>query len=308
MTATLTDRYVHAATRWLPAGSRDEIARELRERIDDTVAARGPDSTETERAVLDEMGDPLRVMAEYSGRESRLIGPRYFYAWLRLLVILVAVIPLIAATVTVAIAVWNGEPAGSLIGSGIASWFQVAVQVAFWTTLVFAVLEWTNTETDLEVWTVDSLPDDTRDSVAEFVLQVLSLIALAGVLVWQATASPFGAAGTPLPWIDPDLEPWWLPLVLVLLVAEIAHAAWVYRAGWSAAQAWSNAAIAAVFAAVTIPLLVDGSLLNPDLVDHLGWDAGIVTTALRWTAVGVAVVTMWEIADGFVRAARGRVQ
>lgn len=301
---TLTDRYVHAATRWLPQSTREEVAAELRERIDDTVAARA-DEPDAERRVLEDMGDPLKVMVEYTDREPQLIGPRYFYAWLRLLTLLIIMVPALAAAVTVVVAIVNDEPGSTVVGQGFATWFQVAVHVAFWTTLVFAVLEWTKVEAAVDVWSIDSLPDSTDTArTSDFIAQLVFLSALAAVIVWQAVASPIEEGGEHIALIDPQLWNWWVPLVLVLVVAEIAHAVWVYRSGWTWAAAGANAALGLAFAGSTVPLLLDGRLLNPDLVDHLGWDRDIVETSLMWVAVGVVLVTAWELVDGFLKARR----
>ena len=113
MTTTLTDRYVHAATRWLPGRTRTEVAAELRERIADTVAANG-DTPSAERAALEELGDPLRVAVDYTGREPTLIGPRLFFPWLRLTVILVAIVAPIVTAIVVLVDAFEAEPLGSI--------------------------------------------------------------------------------------------------------------------------------------------------------------------------------------------------
>ena len=80
MNATLTDRYVTATVRDLPDKQRAEVVRELRTTIADQIDARPeagrPISPEAERAVLTELGDPVRLAAGYSGRPLYLIGPR----------------------------------------------------------------------------------------------------------------------------------------------------------------------------------------------------------------------------------------
>ncbi|WP_370614422.1 hypothetical protein [Mumia sp. Pv 4-285] len=307
MTTTLTDRYVHAATRWLPGGSRSEVEAELRERIEDTLAARGS-SADAERQVLEEMGDPLLVAVDYTGREPRLIGPRLFMPWLRLLVLLLAIVPPIAAAGHVIGGLTSGDAiASTLIGSlGVA--FGAAIQVAFWVTVVFAVLDWTGAleGEDVESWTVDKLPSPSKpgQSYADTIASVVFLAVTAGLLIWQQTGSPFHADGDSIPVLDPALWSWWIPVVLVLLALEIGFTVWVHLKGWTWAAAAINAVIALAFAAVTLPALSDGDFLNPALVEHLEWNASTVDTVLQWTIAGVVLVTVWEIVDGFLKARR----
>src|SRR5690606_8840011 len=71
---------------------REELRLELLERIDDTVAALlsdGRDAEQAEREALTGLGDPLLLSDRYRQRSSHLIGPRYFYTYLRILLIAV---------------------------------------------------------------------------------------------------------------------------------------------------------------------------------------------------------------------------
>ncbi|MGH1564686.1 HAAS signaling domain-containing protein [Mumia sp. DW29H23] len=307
MTATLTDRYVRAATRWLPGGSRRDVEAELRERIADTLAARG-DSPAAEREVLEEMGDPLLVAVEYTGREPRLIGPRLFMPWLRLLLLLLAIVPPLAAAGHLIGALTDDEAiAPSLLGAvGVA--VGAAIQVAFWVTAVFAVLDWTGAleNEEVEPWSVDKLPAASRpgQSFGDTIATVAFLAVMAGLLVWQQIASPISSDGESIPVLDPALWSWWVPAVLALLAIEVGFTLWVYRTGWSWTAAAVNAAIAVAFAALTLPALAAGDFLNPELVTSLEWDASTVDTVLQWITVGVVLVTAWEIIDDGLKARR----
>ncbi|SKB06303.1 HAAS signaling domain-containing protein [Aeromicrobium choanae] len=307
MTTTLTDRYVHAATRWLPGSTRTEVAAELRERIGDTVAARGG-TPDAEREALEELGDPLRVAVDYTGREPVLIGPRLFFPWLRLTTILVAVVAPIVTAVVVLVDAFDGDPIGSIIGGGVWMMLEMIVHLVFWTTLVFVVLDWTGTKAEVETWSVDQLPQpDTGTSLSDLIAGLVFLPVFAALIIWQHVGSPFFADGERIPMADPDLWSWYLPLVLVTLGLELLHLLWVYRAGWTWPAAWANLALTLLFAVPTIVLLLDGAIVNPDLVAHLGWDAGITQKAMNGIAAGVGLVSLWEAFDGFRKAyARSR--
>lgn len=306
MTTTLTDRYVHAAARWLPPRLRAEVEAELRERIGDTVAAREghPDA---EREVLEELGDPLRLATDYAGRQPALIGPRWFFPWLRLLTVLLLVVTPIVATISAVVAAFQGDPLGSIIGQTVVVLFEVAVQIAFWVTLVFAILDWTNTPSESEPWTVDQLPEDGAGvGWLELTFGLVTFAVLAGLLVWQHVGSPFVENGERIPMADPDLWSWYLPLVLVTLAMEAGHLVWVHRTGWTWSAAWANLVVTALFTIPTVVLLLQNALLNPELTAHLGWEVDAQAKVLRAIAVGTGLVGLWEIVDGFRRAASGR--
>lgn len=303
MTPTLTDRYVHAATRWLPGRTKDEVAAELRERIADTIAARGS-TPDAEREALEELGDPLRVATDYAGREPVLIGPRWFFPWLRLLIVLVSIIPPIVGTIAAVAAALEGESAGAVIGTAVVTALQMVVQVTFWTTLVFVILDWTNSPVDLEPWTVDKLPAETDTGRGEVLIGLVTFGLLGAMLLWQHFGSPFREDGERIPMADPALWSWYLPLVLLTLVLEGVHLAWVHRSGWTWPVAWANVVVNLLFTVPTLVLLLDGTILNPDLVALLDWDREVVDQVLRAIAVGVGLVGLWEILDGFRRTAR----
>lgn len=304
MTTTLTDRYIHAATRWLPGKTRTEVAAELRERIGDMVAANGS-TPEAERDALEELGDPLRVATDYAGREPVLISSRWFFPWLRLLLVLLAIVPPVVATIATIAAALQGESIGSVVATAVVTVLEVIMQVTFWTTVVFVILDWSGSSTDdLQPWSVDRLPAETNTGVGvgELIAGLVMFVLLAALLIWQHVASPFFDDGERIPIADPALWNWYLPLVLLTLVLEGAHLAWIHRTGWTWPAAWANAAVNLVFTVPTVVLLLEGTMVNPDLVTHLGWDPEIVDNVLRGTAVGLALLGLWEIIDGFRRA------
>jgi hypothetical protein len=307
MTATLTDRYVHAATRWLPGGTRRDVEAELRERIADTLVAKG-DSPTAEREVLEEMGDPLRVAVEYSGREPRLIGPRLFMPWLRLLVLLLAIVPPLAAVGDLIGSLTSDKEIGEALIGAVVVAVQVAIQIAFWVTVVFAVLDWRGVGEHDEVdrWSVDKLPvaANPNRSYGDLIASLVFLGVMAALLIMQQTTSPFGSGGDTIAVIDPALWSWWIPIVLVLIALEVVFTLWVHLKGWTWPAAVVNAALALAFAAVTLPAVTSGDFLNPALIDKLEWNAATVDNVLQWIIVGVVVVTVWEILDGVRKARR----
>ncbi|MEV2240885.1 permease prefix domain 1-containing protein [Micromonospora sp. NPDC049891] len=309
---SLTDRYLAATLRSVPTGRREEIATELRasigDMIDDRTAA-GQDAGAAEREVLTELGDPAQLAARYADRRLQLIGPTYYLAWQRLLILLLSIVPAIAGVaVGVVQATVSDNPAGA-IGSGVSVAFNVAVQIAFWVTLVFAVLERLGTPLDLPDWSVDQLPDHPveRDvTLTDVCASIVFLVLLIAFLPWQQFQSVIGPDGERLPILDPALWGFWLPLLLVVLLASIGLEIAKYRARrWTWPLVGVNAVLNLAFAVPAIWLLANDRLLNPEFVARFAWlrDGGLDTVA-RISIVVIVAVTIWDIVDSAVKARR----
>ncbi|MFF2389794.1 permease prefix domain 1-containing protein [Agromyces sp. NPDC058104] len=316
----LTDRYLFAATRTLPAAQREELSRDLAERVADTIDARiasGASTPETaEHDALVELGNPSVLAASYSDRPLVLIGPRYFLVWRRLLVFLESFVPAtVAAAAALGLVISGGgwEVIGAAIGIGL----SVAVHLAFWLTLVFALIERyepaaAGAADDVLGWTPDQLPqlpEVRRPHRRSDLVASLVWLAIAAVfLVWQQFGIVWiGGERSAVPLLAPELWSFWLPYLLVLIALEAAFAAWIYRADWNWANAIVNVVLNAAFAIPVIWLFVEGMLLSPEflaLVDpHLDADAERVLSVLF--IGGVAAICTWDAIDGIVKAARG---
>ncbi|GGD23498.1 permease prefix domain 1-containing protein [Nocardioides daphniae] len=320
--ATLTDRYVHAATRRLGDDQRDDVALELRAGIADRVEALREerpdlDATEAERAALVELGDPDALSASYTGALQHLIGPELFPAWSRVLrAVLVTVVPLVTAVV-MAIDAFGGEPLLSIAGHGAWMALTLVVHIGFWVTLSFAIVERsaspevTTEAMGVAPWTPDSLPQlprGPRGAIGETITNVVWLAILALLLIWQQVAPMVRIDGEQLPVIDPDLWSFWMPLVLLTLVAEAAFEIVKYLAGatWTVGFAALNTLTGLLFAAPVVWLASEERLLNPAFVeamrDHVGgFDAGTVHTVTLVVALGI---WLWDTVDGWTKASR----
>ncbi|MER5887632.1 hypothetical protein ABT160_27780 [Streptomyces sp. NPDC001941] len=311
-TSTLTDRYVHEVVRRIPADQRDDVADELRATIDDTVEAREEaDRAGAERAVLTEMGDPIRLAARYADRPLGLIGPDCYPAYVRLLTILLwTVLPIVVAVSVVADLV-DGDGIGKAIGGGVVAVLTVGGQMVAWLTLVFALVERNAKGRRAPAWSPDQLPEprtavkgerDTGD-YASAVWHVL----LIGLILWQHFAKPYRAeGGAQLEILDPGLwsGPIWLVLaglagITTLEVVRLAGRAWTLRlALWYAAAE-------ALFALSTAWILKGHDLFEERFLSDVngGWrvPGGFYTVA----AVLVLAVSAGEIVKR-LREARAR--
>ena len=313
---TLTDRYVAATLRSIPVDKRADIDRELRASITDAVDARvesGSDPAEAEEKVLTELGDPARLAAEYSERPLYLIGPELYLDWRRLLSVLLWIAP-IPGVVVLVLDVLDGASAISALGSGIWTAGTVALHIAFWTTVVFAALERTGASVTnpTGAWTVDRLPqvdESRRVPLSDTVFTVAIYVFLFVFLILQRTYSGFRSDdGSAIAILEPDLWSFWIPALLVLLVLSAVFEVVLYAiGGWTIPMAVINTVLSLLFALPVIWLAASDELFNPDyLVAAFGESADSANAASTAVIVVVALVTVWDIGESWVKALRDR--
>lgn len=325
-TSTLTERYIAATIRSLPATAQADVRAELEASIADAVDARtdqGEPRETAERAVLTELGDPGVLAAGYADRPLHLIGPRYFLVWWRLLKLLLWIVPACAAFGVAIAKILEFATIGETIGAVVVVIIQVIVNVGFWTTLVFAILERTVPIPEAE-WNVDQLPEnyETRAGFSEMIGSIFFLVIAGAAILWDALRGFVRVDGEALPILDPELWPWWMAALLALMVAELLLAIGVYRVGrWNAGFAVINTVLAIAFAVPALYLLASGQLVNPEFLDYLATNhaddlananAGAAEQGgvLRVISVILGVVTVgivvWDIIDGWLKASRAR--
>lgn len=307
---TLTDRYVWGVLRAVPAAQRADLEPEIRALVADAIEARGDaDAAAAERAALLELGDPELLAARYVDRSLYLIGPRLFLDWKRILTLLLPIVPPIVGVVVGAANLLGDGTVGEAVVAGLGVAATVAIQLVFWVTLVFAVIERTGASAVgmTEAWTPDRLPDapaTERIGIGELVGSVAASTILAVILVWQQAAPPIDIDGTGQPLFDPALWSFWLPWFLGVTLLEIGFAIALYvRGRWTWTFAVVNAALGAAFAIPAIWLLVNGMLLNPEVVDAIAEAGGTwLDVTVSITAIVVAIVVAWDAIDGFRKA------
>lgn len=302
-TATLTDRYVHAVLRSVPEARREEIGRELRSSIDDMVEARTADGdVDAERAVLTELGDPDVLAARYADRPLQLIGPRWFLTYWRLLLRLLTWIPASVALVVLTVRMIADQDSANAIGDGVSAGIQVALHVAFWTTLVFAILDRLDVDPGPPTWTVDSLPEVSQDREITLVDTVASVVFI-GLFVVVLVGQTFrswvqGPDGDDVAVLDPALWSGWLPFLVAVLLLEAAVVVWRYRVGrWTRPVGAATIATSAAFVLPVAWLAWQERLFNPEFVDAVGMSASVLGYVNDGVAAGAVVVLVIEVVD-----------
>ena len=313
MTTTLADRYVWAAGRSVPEDQRAEFARELRERIGDATDAlreTGLPAADAERAALTELGDPAALAASWADRPLHLIGPRYFLTWWRTLKLVLSIaVPIVSGAVLLSKLLANA-PVHEALMDALGAGFNVAMGVAFWMTLAFALVDRYGEKEPAEQWTPDKLPERKEGSGAgelgELIASVVFLAVFAALIVWQRTTSVYtDAAGDPIQFLNPDLWSFWIPWFLGVAALEVLFGIVLYRRGWSWALAIWNIALNAAFAIPVIWLLRSGQLVNDAYLDAAGWPwGGAGDVILTIVTIAVVAATAWDSIEGLIKTAR----
>ena len=318
MPTTWTDRYIDETVRHVPRDKRVSVAADLRRSIATSVDGRraaGESPAEAERAALIELGDPLRVATTYTGRPLYLIGPMLYPDYIRLLRLLLAVVvPIVASVVFLASAVAGQDAGRAIVGAGGAA-VSAAVQVAFWTTVVFAVLERRRSPADTvpQTWELDDLPEprDPRVGLGETVASVAGLSLLIWFLLWRPGYQPSLDPGGPsIPILDPTLSSFWIPYLVLVLLASIALELTKYHTGrWTISLAAINSALSLAFAIPAVWLLQTDQVLNPEFLAAI--QPTIAVTPLGYTvptliSTIIVVVCALDITDGWWKALRSR--
>ena len=312
MTTPLSERYIAATVKDLPHELHTEVRPELEASIADAIEARveqGEDRESAERAVLTELGDPAVLAAGYTDRPLQLIGPRYYLMWWSLLKRLLAIVPAAVFAVSVLAHTLASGDIGTVLGESIVTTISAALHVCFWVTLVFAIMERSDTDTGL-TWDIDQLPEPREDHPARANL-IASLVFLGLVLValvWDQVPGFIRLDDQPVAILNAELWPWTMLGLLALIALEIGFAIVLYiRRRWTVTLAIVNTALAVLFFAWIITLLTDGTLFSAEFVE-LWSENNINADSLYALAVifgfGVAVICVWDIIDGWVKTYR----
>lgn len=318
--ATLTERYIQAVTRTIPEAQRADVAAELRGSIADQLDARaesGEPAAVAEREVLTALGDPDKLAAGMIDRPLHLIGPRYYLDWWRLLKLLLWIVPPIAAFGIALGQTLAGAPVGAIIGTTIGGTITVIVHLAFWTALVFVIIERSEgagvkTDGVTNPWTLDDLPELHAKGArfADMVVNLVFLALAAAVLVWDQLVGIVYLDGRWMSFLDPGLWPWWMGGLLIILAIEAAFQVVLYlNRRWTTGLAVANTVLNVVVAVPAIWLLTQDGLLNADfwLTVVPAPDAEKVYGILSvLTGFGIAGIAFWDTIDGFLKSRRSR--
>lgn len=304
---TLTDRYVDATLRRLPARQRPDIEKELRgsiaDAVDDRVEA-GGDPAEAEIEVLAELGDPVRLAAGYADRPLQLIGPALFLDYTRMLTTLLAVVVPAVAGVTGLVRALDGGTALPLLGDVLGAACTAGVHVAFWTTLVFAVVERAPAprRSPTKPWTPTALPEppSKRARYGELITETAMLVLFGTfILLSPVVSTRKDANGDPIGLLSPWLwDTGVVYLFLAVVVASLGFSFARHYARWSLPIAITGSLADVASAVALIWLATSDRVLNPAFVEAAGWSSSVP----QWTNGVLVLVSVGTLVHTVVEA------
>lgn len=228
----MTNRYVYAVIRRLPAAQKADIEKELRGLIEDMLAARSSEPAKEDiDAVLSELGKPAALAAKYGDAKNWLIGPGYYDVYLMLLKIMLAVVAF-GVTVAQAVGFFVDPPAGVFpaLGRYFSSVFPALFGAFSGLTIVMAVAERINLPPvagqglGKGPWRPADLPPvpagaaviKRGEPIASLVFAVLALVVF-NFAPWLLGAYALDGSGNIIPIFDPGVYQGVLPLINIAI-------------------------------------------------------------------------------------------
>lgn len=287
----LIELYIQEVTRRLPEKNRADIALELQSTIEDMLPE---DHTEQDvKAVLLKLGDPITLASGYRDRPMHLIGPRYYDVYINLLKMILPI-----ATVISLIALVGDNPfrdTGNtvmeailkIIGKGISGIISTGIQVFFWLTLSFAILERLDTSKDqspltkdLKPWTPENLKDIPNISKKKAVPMIEVFASLLGLSVFAALY--FNAANLlgvyekrngSLIFVTPSfnqdvLNSYWLLVSCVIIMGMLLAIYKLFLGRWTLKLAFFHAIYQLLYTLAFIIIISNPDLLNPEFLAY----------------------------------------
>ncbi|HEY9087562.1 MAG TPA: hypothetical protein VIO36_05295 [Anaerolineaceae bacterium] len=321
--------YVKEVGQRLPATSREDIEKEIRTLIEDTLEDEsGAQGRPVDQAmivdVLKRLGSPQKMAARYLP-ERYLIGPRLFPQYVTVLKIVLAIVSVLAVTgfaVTAGLSSTAGISFAEMLGKVIGGLMQAVFQAAAIVTLVFAVLEYFQPDLKLseENWNpldMKPQPEEERVSLVGGMLAVIFTIIAAIVFnfypEWIGVSNFVNGQWLHTPVLSETFFRY-LPFINILWAAEIVKEIVVMARGrWTNPIRWADVFIN-LFTAVLAAIMLTGPsvvALDPAGLNRMGWGSldaeavnGLMTAAQMGARVTLGIImglSLMEMGKGLYR-------
>lgn len=278
----LTERYIYAVTKRLPAKSREDVSQELRSLIDDMLTERCGQRSPMDkdiRVVLTELGTPNELAAKYDEDGDKcLIAQPYYSTYkfvMKIVLLCVAVGMVIANLILVIIEPQNlGTAIGTLASEFVSSELQCFAIV----TIVFAVFSRKGVDLDAE-FDLNDLPAVPKksqeisvwESVAGIVFCVVFLVIM--LMVPQVFTAVMTVDDTPtlIPVFDTAvLHGSWVLIVLFAAVGIIGEVVNLMERQYNRKVLVTTLAADVISAVLSILWLTNDSIINPEFKAQMG--------------------------------------
>ena len=329
----LIDRYISEVVRRLPAKDREDIGRELWSTMEDLLPVGY--SEKEERELLMKFGDPAMLADKYRTYPMHLIGPRLFDVYLTVLKIIIPIVVIVVLVILIITTIFSSAGEASvigvivgLIGDAISAAIDVVVNVFFWVTAIFVIIEWvdrSNREAgkpSIELrekgWTPDELKESKDIPKKKTIARSEPAFDLIWLAVWLSVyfnadklVGIYGEGSNGLEMITPIfnqsvLLSYW-PLVLLVVLLQVVMDVWKWlRRRWDIKLATLNLVVNTLSAAAFFLIFRNSEIFAEGFLSWLEDLFGSLSS-LNWVVGGVifavALFAVIDTINGFWRAA-----
>ncbi len=289
----LIEIYIQEVTRRLPEKNREDIALELRSTIEDMLP---DDYVEKDvKKALEKLGNPASLASGYRDQPMHLIGPRYYDLYISLFKMILPIAGVIAVISMIAsyFFSYNGEEAIlniiiKVFSEGIWVLIEVGIQVAFWVTLTFAIIERSDKGRDTEPltmnytkWTPDDLKNVTYIPKKKAIPRSEVFFSLIWTAIWATSyfyadhlLGIYKNEGSGLEFVTPALNQdviisYW-PLIVIVIGLEVSFALFKFFKGkWTYKLAVLNTVYEIIATIVVIVIMINPNLFQPEFVSFM---------------------------------------
>ena len=284
----LIDIYIYEVTKWLPEKAKVEIGEELRGNIEDML----PDNFNEEdvKIVLNSLGNPRTLAANYSGNKRYIIGPAFYDSYIRVLLIAMAAMAGIILLGHLIGGITNFSNYSSVITffidiftDSLIGIIEGAFQVFTWVTITFIFIDKIAHSTDSiplvkTKWTTDQLTRRTvqkqkyqipkSEAIFGFIWTIVWILVLVfsqHLLGWYETEN--GELVLKASLFNQSVLNTYMPLLIALAILEISLAGLKYVLGkWTYYTATFYTIQSTFVIAILYKMLYDASLFNNDFI------------------------------------------
>lgn len=326
---SLVDRYIAEVGRHLPEKDRADIEAEIRSMLEDMIEEK---SQQTGKLVddmnistaLEQLGDPALLAQKYAPAKGYLIGPQWYETYVQTLKrVLFTALP-VFATVTLIITLAK-DPMDFInaVGEAFGGAVDVGIQILFWVTLVFILLDRSDTQPYEQgtpkpsAWTVAKLPAMPKKRQISISETLTNIVFVGFGLAWVALP-PFFARfqddGGFVSLFHLNLWNVWLPIFFVIAGLTMIHELFKLKIGiWTPALTTANVILGIVAIVYIIALVTTQEVFNPAFLATLtesvaAEDLRNLAISAKWTinitAAVIVGIYMWDMVDSAIKSKR----
>ena len=336
-TLKLINVYVQEVTRRLPEKMREDIAMELHSTIEDMLPE---NSSEADvKQVLEKLGNPATLAAEYKDQPMHLIGPKFYDTYITILKMVLGIASIVVLVLFFIdkIGSIQGNEISLLINGSIllgeAIWVLLGtvIQVFAWVTIVFVILDRTISPSAHEpltlsgdLWTPNDLESITYIPPQKAISMSEVLFGLSWTIIWallyfnashliavyESQADQVGLQFK-LPIFNQEMLIAYWPFVVLLIILEVLLTLYKVRIRqWTTKLAVSNAITNFVGIGLFILIASNPNLMNLEFSTYLSTILDTspenIKTSIHWTKwiiiISVIATSLIDIASGFRKA------